>query len=311
MFPLSSVKPREGLRDYRSFCLEATRKAIQASPCRRERSPVSGATLAPAGDVEGLEYARCPDTGSLFLATVAAPPVWADLLRQVSQRRHVPSGVYREIAQSRAENVYAPKLDWIHNTLLLQGIHRARLLEVVTPPSDFSSLLAGSELFEKVVTLDEMALRSGAEAGERVDAVVLLESLDRIDDPVALLSAVSALLVDGGLIFVTSLVASGFDMALLGRRNFYLYPPDRANCFSRQGLETLIAQSGFALLEVSTPGVLDVQIVEAHLGDDPAVPLSAFERQLLDAPAEARAAFQGFLQQHGMSSFARIAGRKE
>jgi hypothetical protein len=72
-----------------------------------------------------------------------------------------------------------------------------------------------------------------------------------------------------------------------------------------------LTRAGFTLLEVSTPGVLDVEIVQAHLRHDPSLPLSAFERQLLAADVETHAAFQSFLQEHGMSSFARIVGRKQ
>ena len=105
-------------------------------------------------------------------------------------------------------------------------------------------------------------------------------------------------------------MSSGFDVGVLGLRNLYLYPPDRANCFSRRGLELLLTRAGFTLLEVSTPGVLDVEIVQAHLRQIPSLILSGFERQLLAATAETQAAFQAFLQQHGMSSFARVVARK-
>jgi hypothetical protein len=93
--------------------------------------------------------------------------------------------------------------------------------------------------------------------------------------------------------------------------NLYLYPPDRTNCFSLRGLETLLGSAGFAFLEVSTPGVLDVEIVQAHHQQLPAVRLSAFERQLLASDSETRNAFQSFLQQQCMSSFARIVARKQ
>ena len=99
-------------------------------------------------------------------------------------------------------------------------------------------------------------------------------------------------------------------MATLGVRNLYLCPPDRTNCFSLQGLSALLRQAGFALLEVSTPGVLDVEIVQAHVRRNPSLALSVFERQLLEASEETRTAFQTFLQQQGLSSFARIVGRK-
>jgi hypothetical protein len=144
---------------------------------------------------------------------------------------------------------------------------------------------------------------------EGIQAAVLLESLDRVHHPQHVLRRVAGCLEEGGLLFVTALVASGFDLAVLGLKNLYLYPPDRMNCFSLHGLLRLLEQSGFESVEVSTPGVLDVQIVRAHLQRDPALPLSMFERQLVGMHEEGQAV-QAFLQQSRLSSFARIVASK-
>jgi hypothetical protein len=89
----------------------------------------------------------------------------------------------------------------------------------------------------------------------------------------------------------------------------YVYPPDRTNCFSVAGLVSLLQRTGFSPVEISTPGVLDVEIVQGHLKHDPDLKISEFERQIVTADAEKREAFQIFLQENLMSSFARIVGR--
>ena len=311
-FSLASVKPLEGLLSYRDYCLRATKEALKGSRRRRERSLVSDAALEPFGAVGGLAYGRCPSTGSVFLTELPQPEAWARLLAQVSRFRRSPEAFHLELAQSRTDNVYAPKLEWMEQTLRLHQVRRPRLLEVVTPPSQFTSLLQESRLYEQVLTLDEMALAHGGATapGERAQAAILLESLDRVDEPEALLRGVIDRMDDGGLVFVTALAASGFDIAVLGTRNLYLYPPDRANCFSRQGLLALLDRVGLTPMEVSTPGVLDVQIVRAHLARDPSLPLSTFERQLINEHEDTHAALQAFLQQRGLSSFTRIVARK-
>jgi hypothetical protein len=318
--PLASVKPLDGLLRYRAYCLEATRRALQGERRRRERSPLGDGGVEPLGAVEGLAYVRCRETGSLLLETVAPAREWTRLLADVNRHRHSPGAFHAGLARSRSETVYAPKLAWIESTLRLQGVRRPRVLEVASAPSDFRPVLEGSSALGGVVTVDELALagpgpEGGGEGGRSngtgpVDAAVLLETLDRVDDPMALLRAVGRRLDDGGLLFVTALVASGFDIAVLGLRNLYLYPPDRTNCFTLRGLELLVRRAGFTPLEVSTPGVLDVEIVQAHLRHDPELPLSGFERRLLGADAETHAAFQAFLQQCGLSSFARIVAKK-
>ncbi len=310
-FPLSSVKPLDGVLGYRRRCLEATGAALRGTVHRRERSPIGGA-LTPCGDMEGLPYGRCAQGGGLFLMSMPEPAAWARLLAEVNRLRHSSETFHANLAHSRTDHVYAPKLEWIRDTLRLQEVVRPRLLEVATLPSDFTRLLQESHAFTDVATLEENALRGAApSSGQRVDAALLLESLDRSDDPTALVAGVARQLSPGGLLFVTALVASGFDMTVLGLRNLYLCPPDRTNCFSLTGLQTLLTRGGFELLEVSTPGVLDVEIVRAHAQHDPLLALSPFERQIIGAEPETQAAFQSFLQQQGLSSFARIVARKQ
>lgn len=312
-FPLSSVKPLEKLAPYREQCLEATRRACGGKTRRRERSPATWAALEPAGRVEELEYSRCPQTGSLFLTVLPEPGAWSKLLREAAQFRRSPEAFHQGLVHSRLENVHRPKLEWIQETLRLQGVSRPRLLEAVTPPSELTPFLREDACFSEVLTADEMELAHGAVKGlgvESVQAAALLESLDRVDEPEGLLRETARLLCKGGLLFVTGLVGSGFDLAVLALRNRYLYPPDRANCFTLQGLKGLLERSGFEAVEVSTPGVLDVQIVEEHLRADPELKLPPFEEQVLASSPEARAAFQMFLQEWGMSSFARIVARK-
>lgn len=312
-FSLSSVKPLERLLKYRAYCLAATREAMRHESRRLERSPVGGGAMQLYGTVEGFVYLRCPDSGSLFLADRPDPAIWARLLAQVSQYRHSPEAFHADLTQSRTDHVYAPRLEWIEDALQLQELHRPRVLEVVTAPSDFTGILHESRAFSDVLSVDEMTLSSATRGGTReprVQAAILLESLDRVQDPAALLDGIGDRLVNGGLVFVTAIVVSGFDMAVLGLRNRYLYPPDRANCFSLEGLCIVLRNAGFTLLEVSTPGVLDVEIVRAHRQYDPSLPLSAFEQQIMEAGRETHEAFQTFLQQQGLSSFARIVARK-
>lgn len=310
LFSLSSVKPLEGLLRYRDYCLQATKKAFATGTKRRGFSPIDGSPLELCGEIEGLEYVRCSKTGSLFLADLPAADVWSQLLLEMSQYRHSPNAFHTDITKSRQENVFEPKLQWIQNTLRLHEMSRSRILEMTSPPSDFTRLLQERGDVEEVCLVNEMECVAGNVSHEKKDAAIFLESLDRVNDPVGLLKETSKCLRKGGLLFVTALVASGFDMTLLGLKNAYLYPPDRANCFTLEGLKQIITNAGFHLKEVSTPGMLDVEIVKSHLAHHVAVPLSSFEKQLLASGDETQAAFQAFLQQSNMSSFARIVATK-
>lgn len=311
-FPLSKVKPLEGLLRYRTYCLEETKKALRTERRRRKTSPIDATTLLePWGEIEGLEYLRCPKTGSLFLADLPSHELLKELLTKISQHRQSSKTFHADIETSRLETVYGPKREWIEDTVRLQGFKKSVALEVSTPPSEWTIFLKKSEVFREVLVAEEMNLAHGkGSENETADIAILLESLDRVDAPEILLEEVSKSLKKAGLLFVTALVSSGFDMTVLGSQNAYLYPPDRVNCFSLDGLKKLIRNAGFRLIEVSTPGVLDVEIVKAHLRQNSSIELSHFERQILSGSPESQSAFQGFLQQSGFSSFARVVGVK-
>ncbi len=301
-FSLASVKPLDGLLGYRAHCLEMTRKALQGKKRVRSACPVCEERLAPAGEAEGIPYARCPQDGSLFLAELPDRDSWARLLEEIRRYRNSSASFHSQITQSRADHVTRPKLEWIQETLRLQGLTRPSLLEVGPLSEEFTRSLKESGLFLQVQSVEGSIGRS--------QAAVLLESLDRTDDPAALLREVAGRLVEGGLLFVTALLSSGFDFAVLGTRNLYLCPPDRTNCFSLAGISKFLEQSGFILQEVSTPGVLDRQIVQAHAQRDPSLPLSTFEKVLISSGPETQRSFQEFLQQRTLSSFARIVAKK-
>jgi hypothetical protein len=309
-FSLSAVKPLESLQTYRSFCISESRKVTTGAPAPpRETCPSCDAGLTPFGSVEGLDYVSCPQCATFLLRSCARPEEWAGLLQEVTNHKRSPAAFHSSMTVSRNENVYLPKLEWIQHTLRLHGLSRPRIVEFATPPSVFFPLLSASGIFEEVLSLPEYGAPRLAEPKASCDAAVLLESLDRSTDPGALLRNVAASMKKGGLLFLTALVSSGFDVAVLGLNNLYVYPPDRANCFSLRGLVELLKRSGFIPVEISTPGVLDVEIVNAHAAHNPSISLSPFERQILSADPEKREAFQTFLQENLMSSFARIVAK--
>jgi len=310
-FSLASVKPFQQLENYRAFCIQAMQRALSKQKSRRTISPITGSPLEAYGSIGTLEYLRCPKTGSLFLAELPSASEWTALLTEIARFRNAPEGFHGEVRSSRSANVYQPKMEWIENSLLINEVRKASLLEVITLPTELSQRLKQSSLVDHVAQHPETVPENPLPPKSQCDAAILLESLDRTNDPLGLLQSVEGQMKRGGLLFVTALVSSGFDFSILGLRNHYLYPPDRTNCFSLAGLQRLIEQVGFELIEVSTPGVLDVEIVRAHKAEDPTIPLSSFEKSVIDGNPELSGAFQSFLQQNQLSSFARIVGRKK
>ena len=80
---------------------------------------------------------------------------------------------------------------------------------------------------------------------------------------------------------------------------------------SIEGLTALVERAGLELIELSTPGQLDVQLVQQACAADPALALPPFLEYLLKKrDALAHEDFQAYLQKHRLSSHVRFAARK-
>ena len=90
-----------------------------------------------------------------------------------------------------------------------------------------------------------------------------------------------------------------------------IYPPERLNLFSVEGLTQLCQRHGFEILEFSTPGFFDVEIVRHAVAARPDGPWPRFVRYLAEMrDDEALQALQEYLQRFRLSSFGRIALQK-
>src|SRR5262249_36542613 len=112
------------------------------------------------------------------------------------------------------------------------------------------------------------------------DLVTLFDVFDHTSDVGGLLSKAAGMLNPGGLLFITAILASGFDIKERGAQAQNLYPPDRLNVLTVEGFQKLFARHGFECLEFSTPGVLDLDIVAQALREDAHLKVSPFVREL-------------------------------
>jgi hypothetical protein len=90
-----------------------------------------------------------------------------------------------------------------------------------------------------------------------------------------------------------------------------IFPPDRINLISTEGFTKLFEKSGFKIIEISTPGQLDIELVKNELKSNKNLKLPRFISYMLENRDEnSRYAFQEFLQRFNLSSHIRIAAKK-
>jgi hypothetical protein len=283
--------------------------------------PACGSTKLVAGFAKhGFDYLNCVDCQSLWTSPRPTADQYQWYLHESPAAQFRCDPEYLRGIETRMRDVALPRADqleslagqvpgsgWIvqvgpRNPMVLAQLHRRGLgpLACANPLPPYQSMSA-----PEIATHADLTPIPAASA--RI--VALLDSLEHERDVVGLLAEANRVLVPGGFLVVTARSGSGFDVQVLWE-HADVSPLEHLNLISVEGMRTLLDRSGFRIVEFSTPGQLDVQVVW-RMRNERGVVLPRFLEYLLshrDAACHER--FQDFIQEQRLSSHMRLIARK-
>jgi hypothetical protein len=175
----------------------------------------------------------------------------------------------------------------------------------------FKSIIAALPQCCELLPENIRVLNSGKFRNDGADMFTAFEVIEKIFDPVALFDDAYAACRKDGLFVVTSATSSGFEYKVLGEHSPNIIPIDRLNLLSLEALIGRIKEAGFEIVEVSTPGRLDVEIVKRAYEKDTDIPKNPFWQYLFSKrSANVLHSLQEYLQQYQLSSHVWIAAIK-
>jgi hypothetical protein len=142
--------------------------------------------------------------------------------------------------------------------------------------------------------------------------IIAIDSFNRAADPHILLGALDKTLSPGGLVFITATVASGFEIQSLWEKSPSVIPPDKINLPTVEGLKKYFAEPSWEILELSTPGMFDVEMVYRAIQEEPDEHWPRVIRGLVQhSDAAGRTLLIELLQSQHLTSFARLVIKKK
>lgn len=301
----------------------ADRSGFETVPC----PGCGGMDTQPMFAKLTFQYVRCVACQSLFVSPRPPEDAIAAFMAGSGAIRLWSSRVEPETADDRIERIFRPRVDWILATAVPLLGELAVFADLESKYPMFLDEVCRAGKFRQVVSVapraraDQLAAVSrltviadvadAVTGGIRASVVSAQECLERAPRPFDLVGAAAKLTAEGGLLFLTTMASSGFDIRVLGARAKNILPPIHLNLLSLDGLQRLLSWHGFEVIELSTPGQLDTELVARAVAEDPALELPPFIDDLIRRRGEAvHQMFQEFLQQALLSSHVRIAARK-
>jgi len=327
----SDIRPPELFAQY----LELSRRdnerffsdhsAFVEVPC-----PACGSTdMAPSFIKQEFTYCACNDCESLYMSPRPTDAHLSAFMAQADSVKFWSTDFYRHTAEARRKFIFQPRAEIIAGlvkrfalpdvaTFVDIGAGYGILLEEVARLNAFGRVTGiepapdlAADCRAKGFDVYEHTLEDERSAAINADFMTAFEVLEHVNDPLRFLQALQTSLRPGGLAMLTTLTVSGYDIQTLWDRSNAISPPHHINLLSVEGYRKLVERAGLELVELTTPGALDVDIVRNAVQTDPGVNVDRFARHMAtDASAEQRAAFQSFLTDNALSSHLRLIVRR-
>ena len=291
--------------------------------------PACGADDARAAfDKLELTYVVCRDCETMYVNPRPTPELLGMYYAQSENYAYWNKHLFPASEHVRRERIFRPRAERVAEIFARYGVQSDTLLEIGAGFGTFCEEARRLGIFRRVIAVEptpdlaETCRQRGLEViekpieqisteGLRVDAIACFEVLEHIFSPRHFLATCASVLNPGGLIVITCPSVKGFDIAVLGKASNSV-DVEHLNYFHPVSLSRLAMENGFEVLEVSTPGKLDAELVRKKvLAGEFALTGQPFLQQvLIDEWDRVGASFQQFLADQGLSSHLWLIARK-
>jgi 2-polyprenyl-3-methyl-5-hydroxy-6-metoxy-1,4-benzoquinol methylase len=279
---------------------------------------------------KGFDYEVCPRCRTLFVNPRPDEEAFERYYREAPSVKFWATTFYRETESARRESIFKPRAKLVHDKVRefadIDGVkwladigagygifceEASKVfpghMEVVAiePSPDLAGICVKKGL--KVINKFLGDVDAGdLDAGDN-GVLTSFELFEHLHTPEKFLRSCGSLLHEGGLLVFTTLSGTGFDIQALWEESKSVTPPHHLNFLNPASVKLLLERCGFEAVEVTTPGKLDVNIVEnnmEHVKD-------RFVRSFIEtADQSAKDELQGFLQRHNLSSHMMVVAKR-
>lgn len=278
---------------------------------------------------QGFQFVACTVCQTTFVNPRPTRAMLEDRYTHAESIRYFNEKIFPASEPIRRTQIFVPRVQRVVELWhqYAQGRRGGVLFDVGAGFGTFCEEMQRMSTFNRVVAVEpncDLAAtcrRRGIEVIERLiedvqlehaDVIVNFELIEHLFSPREFLIACHRTLTEDGLLVLTTPNILGFDLRILGEHSDNICAPAHLNYFHPESLTHLLEACHFEVVQVLTPGQLDVDIVRRKAVEG-TLPLDhrPFLRFILqEASEEIRKGFQDFLVRSHLSSNMWIVARR-
>jgi 2-polyprenyl-3-methyl-5-hydroxy-6-metoxy-1,4-benzoquinol methylase len=327
----SEIRPQQMFNDYLATARRDA-ETLFTDRSRWVRVPcvACGGNESSAAFVKiGFPYRQCDDCGTVFVNPRPEAALLDNFYQKGESVGFYSDRFYRETEEARRKKIYRPRAQTVQGICDAGKVDRCEtFVDVGCGYGIFLQEIQEIQRFRQVIGLEpapnladvsrakgfkviQKPVEAVRESEVSADFATSFEVIEHVFSPLDFLQSIRQLLRPGGVLMFTTLTISGFDLQVLWSNSKSIFPPHHINFMSVDGMKRLMVRAGFEVVDVTTPGKLDVDIVANALKENPAIEVPRFVQALLrQHPSPATENFQQYLQDNLFSSHIRSLARR-
>jgi 2-polyprenyl-3-methyl-5-hydroxy-6-metoxy-1,4-benzoquinol methylase len=269
---------------------------------------------------DSFTYLECECCKTLYVSPRPSREMIDNYYRDSASSKFWATTFYKETEVARRDKLFRPKAQLVKSIVVKNGITPGTLLDIGAGYGTLCEELIALNYFKEVfamepsVYLSEVCRRKGLSVIEstieavdveyeaRFDLAVSLELFEHLFSVDLFLDAVSKALRPKGYFIFSTLSGMGWDILVLREHSNSVSPPHHMNFLNPRSIELLAERKGWRVVDLFTPGKLDVDIVVNFAKYNPSVEMDRFTRAIISSDEYTQSAFQNFLADNRLSS---------
>ena len=273
----------------------------------------------------GFNYVSCDKCLTLFVNPRPSFKAFKEFYSNSPSTKFWVNEFFKPVADARREKIFKPRAEYISKMLdvdkaqmvgdigsgfgffleELRGILPACYCVAIEPSYDMAEICKNKGLEVQCGCLEDIH-----DMESKFDMLTAFELLEHLFNPGVFLEKAYSLLSPGGYLCITTLNSNGFDLLLLWEKHKSIEPPHHLNLFNTISVKGLLKRIGFEIVEISTPGCLDWDIVEGMVKNE-GVDCGRFWNLLAREGSErCKDELQEWVSGHNFSSHMRVVAKK-
>ncbi len=278
---------------------------------------------------DSFNYVECVECETMYINPRPSPELLEWCYQESESHRYWNKYVYPSTENVRRKKLMVPRVDRLISILSKYNHNANALLEVGAGFGSFCAELITRNIFRKVVAieLNHDYANSCREKGIEIiempielidhdktgyfDVIVSFETIEHLFSAKDFIMQCSKMLKPDGFLILTCPNGKGFDFTVLKEKcnsmNYW-----HLNYFNTNSIRILLKGCDFNILDVSTPGKLDVELVKnKYDSGEYDITNDAFLSEILVNRWDSlRDPFQEFIAENGLSSSMWVVARK-